>query len=387
MLLRFALFFLFSSILFAIIFIYVANFYGKIFNKWKSYLILFVLFCFSLFSFYILRFFDFYGFSPKLYVVFNWVSYVCLGFFSMLFMLTVLFHLAFYFSDRFHSKLKIDQSRRKFLGGVAIFSAFALSSKAIFNVLSGPFVKKIIIESDKINADLESLKILQLSDLHIGLTIAEDAVNKIIQLANEQEPDIVVITGDIQDGYVKNIGHLVKKLNEIKNKYGIFYVTGNHEYYWNATEWIHFIESGGGRFLKNEHCIIKHKETEFILAGVHDYQASQFGQENISDPSMALKGLADSKDLFKIILAHQPKSAWESEKAGFDLQISGHTHGGQYFPMNYLIHIFQPFVAGLYNLKSMQLYVNSGTGYWGPPFRLGTRGEITVFSFRGKNIS
>jgi predicted MPP superfamily phosphohydrolase len=165
----------------------------------------------------------------------------------------------------------------------------------------------------------------------------------------------------------------VAPLAGLHAEYGKFFVTGNHEYYWDAAGWLTEVERLGFQTLVNGHHLIERGNATLLVVGVTDHFA---GGAHRSNPTAAVAG-APKADV-RLLLAHQPVSAFAAQRVGFDLQISGHTHGGQYFPFNLLIRLFQPFVSGLHRLEDMWLYVSRGTGYWGPPIRLGARSEITL---------
>lgn len=243
-------------------------------------------------------------------------------------------------------------------------------------------VKNIRISIEDRHPDLHGLRIVQITDIHIGPTIKANIISLIVNKVNKLNPDIIAITGDLVDGSVRRLMDHVRPLGKLKATYGVYFVTGNHEYYSGVRSWMQALRGLGIDVLANEHRIINHKKAKFLIGGVHDYGAPKFPGENISDPELALRGGSHSD--FKLLLAHQPRSAYAAAEAGFDLQISGHTHGGQFFPGNILVHLFQPFVRGLHKLKNMYVYVNTGTLYWGPPLRLGpgTAAEITCFELQ-----
>jgi hypothetical protein len=157
---------------------------------------------------------------------------------------------------------------------------------------------------------------------------------------------------------------------------GNYFVTGNHEYYSGVMEWIEQIRRLGFSVLINEHRIITREKRKMLLAGVTDYREGRMLPGHQSDPHKAMK--AAPKTDVKILLAHQPKNIFDAARAGYDLQISGHTHGGQFFPWNLLVGFSQPYVSGLHTHQNTRIYVSRGTGYWGPPLRVGSPSEITL---------
>src|SRR3989449_805285 len=187
---------------------------------------------------------------------------------------------------------------------------------------------------------------------------------------------VFVLAGDVADGFPAAVRDEVAPLARLVAPYGKFFVTGNHEYYWDPQGWVGEVERLGFSPLINAHHLVRRGGGRLLVAGVTDRSASHRVQGHASDPVAALAGAPDSD--VKLLLAHQPKSAFAARAAGFDLQLSGHTHGGQYFPFNLLVRLFQPFVAGLHRLEEMWLDVSRRAGYWGPPLRIGAPSEITL---------
>lgn len=225
---------------------------------------------------------------------------------------------------------------------------------------------------------LEGFRIVQLSDLHVGPTLKRDFVERVVATANGLDPHVIALTGDVADGFPTTLRDEVAPLAALRALHGKYFVTGNHEYYWDAAAWLRELERLGFDPLVNAHRVIQQGTARLLLAGVTDL-SSNHGLPppgHRSDPAAAAAG-APATDV-RVLLAHQPKSAYAARAAGYDLQLSGHTHGGQYFPFNLLVRLFQPFVAGLHRLEAMWLYVSRGTGYWGPPLRLGAPAEITL---------
>jgi hypothetical protein len=238
-----------------------------------------------------------------------------------------------------------------------------------------PRVVRVTVPIAGLPEDLEGFRIVQLSDLHVGATIKRPFVRAVVDTANGLDPDVLALTGDVADGRVAALRAEVAPLADLRARYGKYFVSGNHDYYWDPAGWHCEIERLGFDVLTNEHRLLEHGRGRLLLAGVTDRSASHRVPGHASDPVAALAGAPDSD--VKVLLAHQPSSAFAARAAGFDLQLSGHTHGGQYFPFSLLVRLFQPFVAGLHRLEEMWLYVSRGTGYWGPPLRLGAPSEIT----------
>ena len=278
-------------------------------------------------------------------------------------------------------KVLFDFKRRDFLRKVGRYSFFGLTSSAIvygyYSAVCEPQVVRVNIKSEY--EKLKSLKIAQFTDLHVGPTIGYDYVEKVCKKINNLFADIIIFTGDLVDGDSKAFAFDISCLSELKAPYGKYFVTGNHEYYFGVKQCLEHIKTLGFKPLINEHRVINHNDHLLTLAGVTDLKAGQFLKEHETSPLKAINGCPQKS--FKLLCAHHPRSIYEASENGFDFQISGHTHGGQYFPFNYIVRLEHPFVKGLYEYKNTKLYVSQGTGYWGPPIRVGTFPEITLFEF------
>jgi predicted MPP superfamily phosphohydrolase len=218
--------------------------------------------------------------------------------------------------------------------------------------------------------------IVQISDIHVGPTIKRGYLNAIVTRVNGLQPDAIAVTGDVVDGSVKRLGLHTAPLGRLSARDGTFFVTGNHEYYSGADDWIAEMRRLGLTVLMNQHVVRERGGDALMIAGVPDFTAHHFDESHRSDPHAAAAGAADNVRV-RILLAHQPRSAEAAADAGFDLQLSGHTHGGQFFPWNLFVPLQQPYTAGLNRLRSLWVYTSRGTGYWGPPKRFGAPSEIT----------
>jgi predicted MPP superfamily phosphohydrolase len=223
---------------------------------------------------------------------------------------------------------------------------------------------------------LHGFSIAQISDLHVGPTIKRGFVERIVARVNHLKSDVIAITGDLVDGSVPDLSSHTAPLADLSARHGVYFVTGNHEYYSGELAWTAELRRLGLTVLKNQHVILQHDGASLLLAGVTDFSAHHFDPAQRSDPHGALFGSAAGASP-KILLAQQPSTAAAAAAAGYDLQISGHTHGGQFWPWNLLVGYFQPFTAGLNRLKNLMVYVSRGTGYWGPPNRFIVPAEIT----------
>jgi len=249
-----------------------------------------------------------------------------------------------------------------------------LSTIAISNALSLPSMRSIQVNFDRLHPDLQGFKIIQLSDLHLGLMRGASFLDEVVGKANSVSPDLVVITGDLTDGSVEKLSDTVRPLCKLKAP--VLFVTGNHEYYWTPTEWLEHLEGLGLKVLLDSSHMISHRSATILVAGVSDPTSQVFFPDRPSGLTELQNRLKPTNADLKVLLAHRPGTAYQAEKQGFDLQLSGHTHGGQFFPWNFVIHWIQPFAAGLYRFQNMWIYSSKGTGFWGPPMRLGAQAEI-----------
>lgn len=274
----------------------------------------------------------------------------------------------------------MDPGRRLLLAraiaGSAVIVAGGLTATAVFTAARKAVVKAVSIHLQRFPSALDGTKLVQISDLHLGITVGREWLAEVVHRVNQLEPDIIAITGDLVDGFIHQIEDEIAPLADLKAKHGVFFVTGNHEYYFGAEDWIPAIEKLGIRVLRNESVLIGEAEASFYLAGVDDYRARGFAPGHGQDMEKALNG----RDLEKavVLLAHQPLAFSQASELKVDLTLSGHTHGGQIWPFSYIVGLQQGYLKGHYNGENgSQLYVNSGTYLWGPPMRLGTRAEIT----------
>jgi hypothetical protein len=193
-------------------------------------------------------------------------------------------------------------------------------------------------------------------------------------------PDLVAVTGDLVDGSVAHLANEVAPFRELRARHGVFFVTGNHDYYSGADDWVAMARSLGMRVLRNERVTIGEAGAAFELAGVEDHHARLVSETHAEDLPRALEGRDPARPV--VLLAHDPSTFKRASALGVDLQLSGHTHGGQIFPFGLLVRLAVPFVAGLYERGGSLLYVSRGTGFWGPPMRLLAPAEITELVIR-----
>lgn len=271
-----------------------------------------------------------------------------------------------------------DPQRRvalaRMFGGAAALLGVSATGVGVASVLAPVAVKRVRVVLDKLSVRASGYRIVQITDVHVGPTIGRGFVEDVVARINALRPDAVVITGDLVDGSVATLAEHVAPLGDLVARDGVFFVTGNHEYYSGAEAWVAHLGALGVRVLRNERVPLG-GESGFDLAGIDD--VSSGGAAHGHGPDLR-KALADRDPRRAcVLLAHQPKGVDLAQELGVDLQISGHTHGGQMVPWNLLVRLQQPFVAGLHRLAKAQIYVSRGTGYWGPPMRVGAPAEIT----------
>jgi hypothetical protein len=327
----------------------------------------------------------------------EWIAYLSLGFFSVVLTLLIVRDVAWVlvagaqklaaligalWSTPAQAADLPDPQRREVLlqsmnvGILAV--AAAVAGYGFYEARRRPAIIEVSVPIENLPTSLDGFRIVQITDIHAGLTVARPFVETVVEMANELKGDIIAFTGDLVDGSVEHLREEVAPMSNLTARYGRYFITGNHEYYSGAEPWVEEAKRMGFDVLLNEHRVIRHGDAAILLAGVTDTSAGQFVPSHASDPHKAIAN-APATDV-KILLAHQPRSLYEAVKAGYNLQISGHTHGGQFFPWNFLAAAGQPYIKGLHKHENMWIYVSKGTGYWGPPVRLGARSEITVIT-------
>lgn len=301
----------------------------------------------------------------------SWIAFVAMGLFALTLTFTLMRD-AGWLAVRVGGGLPEDPERRRALFDMSSWAVLGLSGAAfgigLQRALSRPTVVDVTVPIRGLPAALEGFRIAQISDIHIGPTIKRGFIESVVETVNGLGADLVAITGDLVDGSVRELGEHAAPLAGLKARHGAWFVTGNHEYYSGAHEWLVELERLGLRTLVNAHRVLEHDGERIVVGGVTDYTAASIVPEHATDPHKAIAG-APADAALRLLLAHQPRSAYEAAKAGFDLQLSGHTHGGQFFPGTLLVRLVQPFVEGLHRLDAMWVYTNRGTGYWGPPLR------------------
>jgi len=307
-----------------------------------------------------------------------WIGLLALGFFSSLFVFTVLRDVVLliaWIASLLSARVPLLSLRE---GSALLVPALALLGSVVgfVNARGLARVVSVSVPVAGLPEALENFTIVQISDVHVGPTIKAGYVRAIVEAVNAERPDMIAITGDVVDGSVEMLSAHTQPLADLRAPRGVYLVTGNHEYYSGASAWVREFRRLGLRVLVNEHAVIDVAGNEVVVAGVTDYTAGSHDPMQRSDPARALAG-ASANAAVRILLAHQPRSAMAAAPLGYTLQLSGHTHGGQFFPWGFFVRLQQPFTAGLYRYLGMWVYVSRGTGYWGPPKRLGAPSEIT----------
>lgn len=273
---------------------------------------------------------------------------------------------------------RTSPSRREFLarltGGAALTVGGTSMARGMVEARGTHEIVDVEVHLAKLPAALDGFTIVQLTDLHVGLTIDREFVQRVVDRANALAPDLIALTGDFVDGKVEDLREDIAPLAQLSARHGVFAVTGNHEYYSGVDPWIAEISKLGVRYLRNERVTIGDGDASFELAGVDDHNAR--GGDHGEDLEAATANRDPARAL--VLLAHQPRQVRRAARYGVDLQLSGHTHGGQIWPWHFIVRIQQGgLLAGRYQHEGTQLYVSRGCGYWGPPVRLLAPLEIT----------
>ncbi|GAA3449298.1 metallophosphoesterase [Dactylosporangium matsuzakiense] len=276
-------------------------------------------------------------------------------------------------------KPDFDPSRRLVLGRSLAATAGVLSASAVgigvYQAMGAPNLKRVPIRLAKLPASMNGFRIAVVSDIHLGPLLGRAHTERIVRMINGVDADLVAIVGDLVDGSVAELGPAAEPLQDLRGKHGAFFVTGNHEYFSGFQEWVDEVNSLGVRVLRNERVDVLGLD----LAGVNDLSGESIGDG--PDFAKALDGRDANRPV--VLLAHQPIQAHDAARHGVDLQLSGHTHGGQMVPFNLLVGLQQPIVAGLGTVDGTQVYVTRGAGFWGPPVRFGAPPDISIVELHG----
>lgn len=315
--------------------------------------------------------------DPRWGAALSWAGLLALGMFSSLFVLALL--------------------RAVLLPGLQWFGvpvlgwdvawAWGVVGVALLATLSGlalarmrPVVVQVEIPIDGLPEQLHGFRIAQITDIHVGPTIRRGYLQRIVDMVNGLEADLIAITGDVVDGDVPTLRTHVAPLQGLQAREGVALVLGNHELYSGAPAWVHEFRRLGLRVLLNEHFVVRRESATLAVAGVTDHSTARFFADMACDPHAAIQGEGADADV-RLLLAHQPVTAPAGSEAGYHLALHGHTHGGQWWPWNHFVRMQQPVVRGLHRFGRMWSYTSVGTGYWGPPKRH-FRSEITLLTLR-----
>jgi predicted MPP superfamily phosphohydrolase len=300
--------------------------------------------------------------SPLMWCAFGWVG-------ALLFLLPLVL-----LGELARPLVAMNPERRtamaRIVGAVSGLATIGLSGASAAIAQLPPLVRRLRVPLPGLGVGSHGYKLVQLSDLHVSATASAGFVEALVATVNELKPDLVAITGDLVDGSVNELGGLIEPLARLRAREGVFFVTGNHEYLSGVGEWLDFLATLGVRVLRNERVAIGGGDG-FDLLGVDDASGN---------PDLASAARGRDPLRASVLLSHRPDDAHQAAELGIGLQLSGHTHGGQIAPIGWALErLHQPYVYGLHTLGATLLYVTSGAGFWGPPMRLATRGEVVLF--------
>lgn len=302
--------------------------------------------------------------------VLQWLGFVWMGAFGLLISATGLSELVLFVAGRFTAVDQAWLTGRAVGVGLVVVPALVVG----FLVARAPRVRRVTIALKGLPEAFEGYRIAQLTDVHIGETLTRTFAEQVTQTVNALAADAVVVTGDMIDGSVAKLRDEVAPLGQLRGRDGVFFVTGNHEYYHGGSSW----EAEAGRLgmtvLHNQHVVVRRGDAALVIGGVPDVEGARFSAQHVPDAAATFEGAPAGAP--RILLAHQPRFAKRVGDVRVDLMLSGHTHGGQMFPFMFFVKLQQPVIAGLATLWGVLTYTSAGTGYWGPPFRIGPRGEI-----------
>ena len=280
------------------------------------------------------------------------------------------------------SKPPVNQSRRLFLARstalVAGVASTGLVGVGVGNALGPPDLLRVPVSLRRLDPSLAGFRIAVVSDIHLSSLLGRAHAERITRMINESEPDLVAIVGDLADGTPEELRSAVEPLRDLAPREGSFFVTGNHEYFIDVEAWIRELDRLGVHTLRNERTEITRGSASFDLAGVTDITGRREGDG--PDFDRALGGRDTDRPV--VLMSHQPVQVADAAERGVDLQLSGHTHGGQMYPFHHLVRLAQPSVAGLSKVDDTWLYVSRGAGFWGPPVRVGAPPDISVMELR-----
>jgi hypothetical protein len=317
------------------------------------------------------------------FVALSWVGSIGLGLWATFILLSApldVVRAVAAAARRLGRRAQLNRERRSFLArwiplGVLTASG-GIASVGFVQAMRGPQVNEIEVPIPGLPKALHGLTIAQISDLHVGPTIQHGYVDEVVRQTNALQPDLIAVTGDLADGAPAILEPHLAALADLKARLGSYYVTGNHEYYWGVERWLEKARALGLVPLLNENRVIAVQDAKILLAGITDSGGGNFVASHRPDQKRAVQSTEDCQ--LKVLLAHRPDHWLEAERLGFHLQLSGHTHGGQFFPWSVLMPIAYRYYRGLNRHERMWIFVSSGTGYWGPAHRFAIPSEIAL---------
>jgi uncharacterized protein len=277
------------------------------------------------------------------------------------------------------------ESRRLFLArGLAVGAgavALGAAGVGVRSANGSPVVRWLPVVLPRLDPSLDGFRVVTFSDAHLSSIYGGRRFERVVELVNAQQPDIVAIVGDLVDGELEHLREEVAPVGDLASAQGVFLVTGNHEYYVDTHAWLRHLSTLGVEVLRNQRIALGSEGTTFDLAGIDDVSAAGGG---VRGYDAGLEAALDGRDQSRpvVLLAHQPVRIQAARSAGVDLQLSGHTHGGQLWPFDYAVGLSQPVIEGYRRYGDTQLFVTSGVGFWGPPMRVGARPEVVVVELR-----
>ena len=304
-----------------------------------------------------------------------WIAYLFMGFLTLCSTLLLLRDVGALLLGLVHP---IDAGLDARIDLATFILALVVTGHGFYQARRPPPVRRVEIPIENLPPALQGLRIAQISDLHVGPTIKAPFVERVADRVRELQPDLIVFTGDLADGAVERLAPHTAALARLTAPLGMYFCTGNHEYYSGVEGWTEQARQLGFDVLINETRHIDCGGGRIALAGATDFNAGELVPAHASDPAGALAGSAGAD--VRILLAHQPRSVEAAAGADCHLQLSGHTHGGQLVPWKYAVLLQQPFIAGLHKVRGTWIYVHRGTGYWGPPLRLCAPSEIALIT-------
>jgi predicted MPP superfamily phosphohydrolase len=313
----------------------------------------------------------------RLALVVQWAGFLWIGAFALLLSTCAATDLGFFIAARVVPRTAEWGPLQAMVIGAIVVPALAWGFVVARRT---PQVERLTVPMRGLGQALDGLRIVQITDVHIGDTLDRRFLRRVVDQVNALKADVVAVTGDLIDGSVARLRDEVAALAELKASRGVFYVTGNHEYYHGAAAWLAEVKRLGLTPLHNEHRVLQEGDARLVIGGVPDLEGARFADSHAPRADVAFSGAPDGAP--RILLAHQPRFARHAKDQQVQLMLSGHTHGGQIFPFMFFVRLQQPVIAGFRELWGVPVYTSRGTGYWGPPFRVGPTSEITEITLR-----